>query len=120
MGTLLYTSQKAKLLMELLPGMTLIIRSWQKREATNATTKEEFVNYNLTDQHGGIWFGVNCFIQWRAAIERDEAEEPDYNTHQVGLYKDPNGKYSVMLIAKPKKKSKPKKKQEEHMTDDEN
>ena len=86
----------------------------------NAKTGEKFVNYNLTDIHGGIWFATNCFIQWRAAIERGEAEEPDYSTHQVGLYKDPNGKYSVMLITKPKKKSKPKKKQEEHMTDDEN
>ena len=119
-GTLLYTSQKAKLLTELPAGTTLIIRSWQKREATNAKTGEKFVNYNLTDIHGGIWFATNCFIQWRAAIERGEVQEPDYNTHQVGLYKDPNGKYSVMLIAKPKKKSKPKKKQEEHMTDDEN
>ena len=69
MGTLLYTSQKVKLLTELLVGMTLIIRSWQKREATNATTKEKFVNYNLTDIHGGIWFATNCFIQWRAAIK---------------------------------------------------
>ena len=117
---LLYTSQKVKLLMELLAGMTLIIRSWQKREAMNAKTGEKFVNYNLTDQHGGVWFGVNCFVQWRTAIRQGEAEEPDYSTHQVGLYKDPNGKYSVMLITKPKKKSKPKKKQEVHMTDDEN
>ena len=120
-GTLLYTSQKVKRLMELLPGTTLIIRSWQMREATNAKTGEKFVNYNLTDQHGGVWFATNCFIQWRAAIKRGEAEEPDYSTHQVGLYKDPNGKYSVMLVAKPKKKTKPKaKKQGEHMTDDEN
>ena len=69
MGTLLYTSQKVKLLMELPLGMTLIIRSWQRREVMNAKTGEKFVNYNLTDQHGGIWFATNCFIQWKALID---------------------------------------------------
>ena len=81
----------------------------------NNKTGEHFINYNLTDIHGGIWFATNCFIQWRAAIEHGDAEEPDYTTHYVGLYKDQNGKYLVMLVAKPKKKAKPKaKKQEEH------
>ena len=89
--------------MELLVGTTLLIRSWQRREATNAKTGEKFVNYNLTDQNGGVWFATNCFIQWRVAIKQGEAEEPDYSTHQVGLYKDQNGKYSVMQITKPKK-----------------
>ena len=46
-------------------------------------------------------------------LSRGDADEPDYTTHYVGLYKDQNGKYLVMLVAKPKAK-----KQEEH-TDEE-
>ena len=118
-GTLLYSTQKAKLLTELPPGTTLIIRSWEKREATNNKTGEHFINYNLTDIHGGIWFATNCFIQWRAAVDRGDAQEPDYSTHYVGLYKDQNGKYLVMLVAKPKKKTKPKAKKTEEHTDEE-
>ena len=53
-GTLLYSTQKAKLLTELPPGTTLILRSWEKRQGTNGKTGENFINYNLTDIHGGF------------------------------------------------------------------
>ena len=107
-GTILYASAHHKFPKDLPQGTTLIIKEWIPRIAKTKETQKEFKTYDLVDVNGGLWYGVAMFNYWREQVEKGALPEPDMVNNNIGLYKDHEDNFQVMIIPKPKPKTKKK------------
>ena len=107
-GTLLYASARHKFPKDLPQGTTLLIKEWIPRVTQKKDTKETFKTFDLVDVNGGLWYGVAMFNYWREQVEKGSMPEPDMVNNNIGLYKDHEDNYQIMIVPKPKPKQKKK------------
>ena len=107
-GTLLYTSKRPQKLDELPEGTTLIIKDWRRKDLVRKEDGAPFTTYDLIDIQGNIWFGTSAFNKWREEVQDGTSPELDRSKCYVGIFKDNEGRYSIMQVNKPRR-STPKK-----------
>ena len=64
--------------------------------------------FNLVDVSSGLWYGVTMFNYWREQVEKGVMPEPDMLNNNIGIYKDHEDNYQIMIVPKPKPKQKKK------------
>ena len=67
-----------------------------------------FQTFDLIDVNGGLWYGVAMFNYWREQVEKGAQQEPDMVNNNIGLYKDHEDTFQIMLVPKHKPKQKKK------------
>ena len=60
--------------------------------------------------NGGLWYGVPIFTFWREQVGKGAIPEPDMDHNYIGLYKNHNNTFQIMLTPKPKRPAPKKKK----------
>ena len=120
-GTLLYTSKRPQKLEELPEGTTLIVKDWRKKDLVRKEDGAPFTTYDLIDISGNIWFGTSAFNKWREEVQDGTSPELDRSKYYVGIFKDNEGRYSIMQVNKPRRSStkKAKSSTSEQVTDNE-
>lgn len=120
-GTLLYTSKRPQKLEELPEGTTLIVKEWRKKDLVRKEDGAPFTTYDLIDIQGNIWFGTSAFNKWREEVQDGTSPELDRSKYYIGIFKDNEGRYSIMQVNKPRRSStkKPKTSTSEQVTDNE-
>ena len=120
-GSLLYTSKKPQKLEELPEGTTLVVKDWRHKDLVRKDDNAPFTTYDLVDIAGGVWYGTSTFNKWREEVKAGTSPEIDRTKYYVGLFKDHEGRFSVMQLNKPKRSNtkKVKTSTSEQVTDDE-
>ena len=120
-GTLLYTSKRPQKLDELPEGTTLIVKDWRKKDLVRKEDGAPFTTYDLIDISGNIWFGTSAFNKWREEVQDGTSPELDRSKYYIGIFKDNEGRYSIMQVNKPRRSSvkKAKTSTSEQVTDNE-
>lgn len=120
-GTLLYTSKRPQKLEELPEGTTLIVKEWRKKDLVRKEDGAPFTTYDLIDIQGNIWFGTSAFNKWREEVQDGASPELDRSKYYIGIFKDNEGRYSIMQVNKPRRSTtkKAKASTSEQVTDNE-
>ena len=63
----------------------------------------------MVDVNGGLWYGVAMFNYWKEQVEKGVLPEPDMVNNNIGLYKDHEDTFQIMLVPKPKRPANKKK-----------
>ena len=99
----------------------MVVKDWRHKDLVRKDDNAPFTTYDLVDIAGGVWYGTSTFNKWREEVEAGTSPEIDRSKYYVGLFKDHEGRFSIMQLNKPKRSNtkKAKTSTSEQVTDEE-